>query len=60
MVLTSHGANIVGQPQIEQIIYIEEKKDDPETFGLYTLDSKEHLIFQSECLYARGIDGGVC
>ena len=58
--LTRHGANIVGQPQIAQIIYIEEKKDDQETFGLYTLDSEEHMIFQEECLYAHGIDGVVC
>ena len=60
MVLTSHGANIVGQPQIEQIIYIKEKKSDTETFGLYTLDSKEYLIFQEECRYAHGTDGVVC
>ena len=58
--LTRHGANIVGQPQIEQIIYIKGKKNHPKTFGLYTLDSEEHMIFQEECLYAHGIDGVVC
>ena len=58
--LTRHGANIVGQPEIEQIIYIKEKKNDPETFGLYSLESEEHMIFQWECLYAHGIDGVVC
>ena len=58
--LTRHGANIVGQPQIEQIIYIKEKKNDPETFGLYSLESEERVVFQGECLYAHGIDGVAC
>ena len=54
--LTSHGVNSVGQAQLEQIIYIEEKRGDPKTFGLYTLDSKKDLGFRVECLYAHGID----
>ena len=54
--LTSGGVNLVGQPQLEQIIYIEEKRNDPKTFGLYTLDSKEDLNFREECLYAKGTD----
>ena len=51
MVLTSGGVKLVGQPQLGQIIYIEEKRNDPRTFGLYTLDSKKDLNFRVERLY---------
>ena len=29
---------IVGRPTIKQLIFIEKKKDDPMTYGLFTLD----------------------
>lgn len=45
----------MGQPQLEQIIYIEEKRNDPKTLGLYTLDNKTDLDFQVERLYAHCI-----
>lgn len=28
-----------GRPEVRQIIYLEEMKDDPETFGLYTYET---------------------
>ena len=55
--MTLYGTNSVGQPQLEQIIYIEEERKDDKTFGLYTLDSNKGSKFKIECLYAHGIDG---
>jgi hypothetical protein len=41
----------MGKPEVRQIIYLEDHKDDPETFGLYTLNSaEEHLTKKGMCL----------
>ena len=29
----------MGRPEVQQIIYLDEMRDDPETFGLYTMET---------------------
>jgi len=48
----------MGKPEVKQIIYLESLKNDPATFGLYTLDSaKVHL--EARCICADKIGRAV-
>ena len=50
-----NGQGIVrtmGRPQVQQIIYLPEKKDDHESYGLYTIENAE--LLKSKCMYING------
>ena len=51
-----NGQGIVrtmGRPQVQQIIYLPEKKDDHESYGLYTIKGADKLL-KRKCTYING------
>ena len=56
-----NGQGIVrtmGRPQVQEIIYLPEMKDNPETYGLYTKESTEFL--KSGRMYLNGPNCSIC